>query len=130
MITPETRAEIKRLFHAEHLTCHAIAKHLAVHHLTVRNVLKKDSVISGQKVPVTKMIDPYMSFIEDRLAKYPRLRATRLLQMLQDRGFSGSINTVRRALQKLRPKGRRAFLPVPTFIPQNAFEFRPPGVSH
>ena len=120
MITPETRAEIKRLFHAEHLTCHAIAKHLAVHHLTVRNVLKKDSVISGQKVPVTKMIDPYMLFIEDRLAKYPRLRATRLLQMLQDRGFSGSINTVRRALQKLRPKGRRAFLPVPTFIGDEA----------
>ena len=34
--------------------------------------------------------DPFLPFIRDTLAQYPRLRATRLHEMLRQRGYPGS----------------------------------------
>jgi transposase len=119
MLSPEIKAEIKRLHNAEHLTCNAIAKHLRLHHLTVGNVLRRDLIIQGKQAVTPKIIDPYLKFIEERIEKYPSLRAPRLLQMLRDRGFNGSVNTVRRAIRSLRPRSK-AYLPITTFIGDEA----------
>jgi transposase len=120
MISAETRAEIKRLYHAEHLTCNSVAKHLKIHHLTVRNVLRQDLLVDTKNKPQPRLIDPYIEFIEERLWTYPGLRATRLLQMLRDRGFEGSLRTLRRNLAAIRPQTRKAFLPVTSFIGDEA----------
>ena len=49
-------------------------------------------------------LDPFLPFIRDTLAQYPRLRATRLHEMLRQRGYPGSAVQVRRLERRLRPQ--------------------------
>ena len=103
MITPETRAEIRRLYYAEHWKVGTIATHLGVHHETVADAINRASVLTrGGRCRVTTL-DPYLPFMRDTLAQYPRLRATRLHEMLRARGYPGSAVLVRRAVRRLRP---------------------------
>ena len=103
MITPETRAEIRRLYYAEHWKVGTIATHLGVHHETVADAINRASVLTrGGRCRVTTL-DPYLPFMRDTLAQYPRLRATRLHEMLRARGYPGSAVQVRRAVRRLRP---------------------------
>jgi transposase len=44
-----------------------------------------------------------LPFIRDTLVQYPRLRATRLFEMLRARGYSGSVVQLRRVVHTLRP---------------------------
>ena len=102
MISPEVRAEIRRLFFAEHWKIGTIAAHLVVHHQTVRNAVEVDRFASnGRSVP--SMLDGYVPFIEDTLKRYPKLRATRMHEMLVDRGYRGSVVQTRRVVRRLRP---------------------------
>jgi transposase len=103
MITPETRAEIRRLYYAEHWKVGTIATHLSVHHETVAETINRASVLTrGGRCRATTL-DPYLPFLRDTLAQYPRLRATRLHEMLRARGYPGSAVQVRRAVRRLRP---------------------------
>ena len=54
------------------------------------------------------MLDPYLPFIRDTLAQYPRLRATRLFEMVKGRSYTGSVVQLRRAVRLIRPAGGRA----------------------
>ena len=49
-------------------------------------------------------LDPFLPFIRDTLTQYPRLRATRLHEMLRLRGYPGSAVQVRRLVRRLRPQ--------------------------
>jgi transposase len=50
-----------------------------------------------------KLIDPYVEFINETLDTYPTLCSTRLHDMLKERGFSGSVRTVRNYVRQVRP---------------------------
>ena len=52
-------------------------------------------------------LDPYLPFIRDTLAQYPRLRATRIHEMVHQRGYPGSVIQVRRLVRRLRPESTR-----------------------
>jgi transposase len=54
--------------------------------------------------------DPYLEFVRETLKNYPQLRATRISQMVRDRGYTGSIVQLRRVVARLRPVQREAFL--------------------
>jgi hypothetical protein len=41
--------------------------------------------------------------IRDTLAQYPRLRATRLFEMIESRGYTSSVVQLRRAVYLIRP---------------------------
>ena len=41
--------------------------------------------------------------MRDTLAQYPRLRATRLFEMVRARGYAGSVVQLRRVVRALRP---------------------------
>jgi hypothetical protein len=41
--------------------------------------------------------------VRDTLAQYPRLRATRLFEMVRTRGYLGSVVQLRRVVRTLRP---------------------------
>ena len=43
---------------------------------------------------------PYRAFIEETLEQYPRLRATRICDMIRERGYKGSVYAVRRLVRK------------------------------
>jgi transposase len=103
MITPALHAEIRRLYYAEHWKVGTIAAQLGVHHETVAAALNRASVLTrGGRCRATAL-DPFLPFLRDTLAQYPRLRATRLHEMLRQRGYPGSAVQVRRAVRRLRP---------------------------
>jgi len=113
MIPQETVALIRHLFYAEHWKIGTIASELGLHYDTVRRAVEADRF--SRRVARGTLVDPYADFVRETLASYPRLRATRIFQMLQVRGYTGSVNTLRRAVADLRPSRREAFLRLRTF---------------
>ena len=109
MITPEQLANIRRLFHAEHWKVGTIASELGLHPDTVKRALRTDS-FNQARAAAPRPSDPFLDLIASTLKQHPRLRATRLFQMLRDRGYQGSISQLRRVVRQLRPPRSEAFL--------------------
>ena len=107
MISDEQRAKIRRLFFAEHWKVGTIAAELHVHHDTVHHAIESRSFLAPVLRARAAMLDPYREFILATLERHPRLRATRLHEMVRDRGYQGSVWPVRRFVARLR-KPRRA----------------------
>lgn len=110
MIPPETRAEIRRLFFAEHFTIHGITVALGVHHDTVRHALETARFVSNGSRPRGSQLDPFLPLIQGKLDEHPRMRSSRLFLILKDRGYTGSVQQLRRTVAGLRPPPPRAFL--------------------
>jgi transposase len=119
MIPPETRAEIRRYFYAEHWKIGTIARELNVHPDAVRNAIESERFKSMQPLRAS-VVDPYIEFIRDTLERHPRLRATRIYAMVRDRGYTGSVVQLRRAVGRLRPQIREPFLKLHTFPGEQA----------
>ncbi len=103
MISPEQRAEIRRLYYAEHWKVGTIAAALGVHRDTVLSAIEAERFLVHLARPRASALDPYLPLVRDTLQQYPRLRATRLFEMLHDRGYKGSVVQLRRTVAKLRP---------------------------
>ncbi len=103
MITPEQHAEIRRLYYGEHWTVGTIAAALGVHHETVRAAIMDDTQGVRRGTCRATQLDPFLPFIRDTLTQYPRLRATRLFEMVKGRGYAGSVVQLRRAVRLIRP---------------------------
>lgn len=103
MITPEQHAEIRRLYFGEHWKVGTIADALGVHHDTVRAAIAHDTQSVRRGTCRASMLDPYLPFLRDTLAQYPRLRTTRLYEMVRPRGYTGSVVQLRRVVRTLRP---------------------------
>ncbi len=105
MIARALEAEILRLHHAEHWPIGTIAAQLRVHHGTVRRVLAQAGVEFPRKATVrASIVEPYMAFIVETLAKYPTLRASRLHTMVRERGYAGAPDHFRAIVARLRPR--------------------------
>ena len=104
MITPEQHAEIRRLYFGEHWKIGTIVANLGVHPDTVRAAIALDTRVVRRPACRRSILDPYLPFLRDTLAQYPRLRATRLYEMLTPRGYTGSANQLRRLVRVLRPQ--------------------------
>ena len=103
MITPAQHADIRRLYYGEHWTIGTIAAQLGVHHDTVRAAIADTQAVRRGTCRPTAL-DPYLPFVRDTLAQYPRLRATRLYEMVRPRGYAGSVVQLRRVVRTLRPQ--------------------------
>jgi transposase len=119
MISPELRAKIRHYFYAEHWKIGTIARELGVHPDAVRNAIEAQRLGGAQPVRPS-LVDPYLEFIRQVLDQHPRLRATRIYHMLRDRGYSGSVVQLRRAVARLRPQIREPFLRLETFPGEQA----------
>src|SRR5499427_1744273 len=120
MIPPETHVEIRRYFYAEHWKIGTIARELGVHPDAVRNAIEAQRLGLGGQPVRPSMVDPYLAFIRETLNQHPRLRATRIYQMARDRGYTGSVGQLRRAVARLRPQIREPFLRLETFPGEQA----------
>jgi transposase len=103
MITPAQHAEMRRLYFGEHWKIGTIASTLGVHHDTVRAALGRDVGTRRHARERPSILDPYLPFLRDTLTQYPRLRATRLFEMVRARGYRGSVVQLRRLVHTLRP---------------------------
>lgn len=123
-VPAEVEAEIARLFHTEHWKIGTIAAQLGVHKNVVRRVLgvlNRRPREKGAPERPQPLIVPYIEFINETLQRYPRLCATRLLDMLKERGFKGSDRTLRRFVVTVRPTPKReAFLRLDPLIGEQA----------
>jgi len=106
MTTPELEAEIMRLYFGEHWKVGTIVAQLGIHPDVVRRVLGIGAARTPP-APRARMIDPYRAFVDETLARYPGLRATRLHDMLVGRGYAGAERTLRQYVAQVRPKPRR-----------------------
>jgi transposase len=104
MISRALEAEILRLHHTEHWPIGTIATQLRVHHSTVRRVLAQAGVPSAQKTARPSIVEPYLAFIVETLAKFPTLRASRLYQMVRERSYPGAPDHFRTIVSRLRPR--------------------------
>jgi transposase len=109
MLNLETQAHIRHWFFAEHWKIGTIAEQLGVHHDAVRHAIQTDS-FHRDLVLRPCITDPYLEFVRETLKNYPQLRATRIFQMVRDRGYTGSVVQLRRVVARLRPVRREAFL--------------------
>jgi transposase len=114
MIDMELRARIRRLFYVEHWKVGTIARELLLHPETVARAIETERFSSAQTLR-SSATDPYADFIRTILAQHPTLRATRIFQMIRDRGYNGSVVQLRRFITCVRPVHREAFLRLRTF---------------
>jgi transposase len=109
MLDAETSAEIRRLYYAEHWKIGTIATAKGVHPDAVRRALSEPGLRGDKRAARAKITDPYLPLIRETLDRYPRLRATRLYQMLCERGYRGSAVQLRRVVRAIRPRQVEAF---------------------
>lgn len=107
MISDEQEAQIRRLFFGEHWKMGTIATQLGLHHDVVRRVVGTDAfVMKGRSRP--SALDPYVPFMRETLERYPKLTGTRLHEMVRVRGYAGSVVQVRRKIDALDLRPRKA----------------------
>lgn len=72
-------AEMIRLHHAERWPPGTIARELGVHASVVRRVLGQAGQVAESVAARPSMVEPYLPFIRETLAKHPKLRAGPIL---------------------------------------------------
>jgi len=110
MISPELETQILRLYFAEKWKVGTIAEQLNVHHDAIERVIRQGTTPRATPQRPSRL-DPYLPLINESLAKYPRLPASRLFQMCQDRGYRGGPDHFRHMVARYRPpRQHEAFL--------------------
>jgi len=104
MIPKELEAKILRFYHAEKWKVGTIAKQLGIHHNTVERVLSQANSPFVKRTVRPSMVDPYMPFVLETLEEYPTLTASRLFEMIKDRGYPGGQDHFRSIVAKHRPR--------------------------
>ncbi|BAU58667.1 mobile element protein [Halorhodospira halochloris] len=103
-ISKELEAQIMRYHYAEHWRVGTISRQLNVHTDVVHRVLAKAGIPSAQRTRRGSIIDPYVPWIEQTLADYPKIPASRLYDMARERGYSGGPDHFRHLISQYRPK--------------------------
>ena len=120
-ISQKREAEIRRLYYAEHWKVGTIASELGVHHDAVERVLALQEKHARARAPQETLLDPYKPLVQQYLDQHPRLRATRLFDMIESRGYEGSERAVRRYVATVRPRAaKEAFLSLDTLPGEQA----------
>jgi transposase len=104
VISKELEAKILRLHHAEKWPRGTIARHLQIHHTTVERVLREGSAPELEQTHRPSLVDAYVPFIVEQLKQHPALRASRLYQMVRERGYPGKSDHFRKLVARYRPR--------------------------
>ena len=95
--------EIRRLYFAEHWKRGTIVAQLGVHADVVERVVGRLGPCPKPVACLAPELEPFVGFIAETLARYPRLVGTRVYDMIRERGYVGSLRTLWRYLHKSRP---------------------------
>lgn len=103
-ISEDLRARILRYHHVEKWRAGTIARQLGVHHTTVRRVLVRAGVPEALRATRPSMADPYLPFVLETLKRFPTLTASRVYQMVRERGYPGGPDHFRHLVALHRPR--------------------------
>jgi len=103
-IPTDLEERIKRYHYVEKWRVGTISRELQVHHGTIKRVLSQVGVSKNNLLVEPSMIDAYLPFILETLEKYPKLTASRLYAMVQERDYPGGIDHFRHLIALYRPK--------------------------
>lgn len=103
-ISDALKANILRYHHVEKWRVGTIARHLNVHHTTVKRVLSETGVSKHSVLTQTSMIEPFLAFVTETLARFPTLTASRLYDMVKERGYPGGCDHFRHLISLYRPR--------------------------
>jgi len=103
VIEAELYAAIRRHFFVDHWKVGTIADQLEVHPDTVKRAISAERFNASRTASRKTLTDPFVPYIQEILERYPRLRATRVYEMVHARGYSGSVVQLRRVVRSLRP---------------------------
>lgn len=121
VVTPELGTQILRLYLADQWRIGTIARQLHLHRDTVRRILAVSSVLRVPAAEPLRLIDPFMPFIQESLAKFPTLAASRLYAMVQDRGYGDGSSHFRHLEATLQPRpAAEAYLRLRTLAGEQA----------
>ena len=98
-----TEAEIRRLYFGEHWKKGTIVTQLGVHLDVVERVVGPLGPEPKDGDARASVLDPYQGFVLETLERYPTLVATRIYDMIGERGYLGSLRTLRRFVLPNRP---------------------------
>lgn len=121
MISEIIRTRILRLHLIEKWPIGTIAREMGLHHTTVRTALVNAGVREALGPPRPRKVDPFVPFIRETLHIHPKLRASRLYQMVKERGYDGRPDHFRAVVASLRPpRPAEAFLRLRTLPGEQA----------
>lgn len=103
-VSEEMEAKILRYYHVEKWRPGTIARQLHIHHGTVQRVLLRAGVPPPKHAKRSSKIDPFLPFIQETLARFPSLAASRLYAMARERGYRGSPDHFRHLISLHRPR--------------------------
>ena len=105
-ISDEQMAKILRYYHVEKWKVGTIARQLHVHHSVVTRVLRTTGISKNDFSKKELLITPYLFFVQETLKKYPTLAASRLFDMVRERGYQGGADHFRYliSLQRQKPE--------------------------
>jgi transposase len=103
-ISKETESEILRLLYVEKWKRGTIARQLNIHHGVVDRILLQNGIAIDRLQVRPAMIDTYLPFIRTVLEKYPNLTASRLYEMVRERGYPGAVDHFRDMVKRCRPQ--------------------------
>jgi transposase len=103
-IPAELASRIERMYRVELWRVGTIARQLNVHRDTVRRVLREHAVVPPGTPLRASLVDPYRSFMLETLEKYPTLAASRLHDMVCERGYTGQSSHFRHLVSTMRPR--------------------------
>ena len=105
---------VRRFARGEHKR--AIARTLGIDRKTVRRILSDNArrrdeeelePLRKPRAPRRSKLDAHADFICELVTRYPDIRAKRVLEELEERGFDGGYTIVREYLKRIRPKPER-----------------------
>jgi transposase len=110
----ELWAEIKRLFAIEKIPISEIARRLRLDRKTVRRATRAERLPVVARSMSASIVEPYKPYLTERLAVYPRIPATVLLQEIKKQGYAGQLRILQEHLQTVRDKPKEVFLRIET----------------
>jgi len=97
--------------HQQGLTVSAISRETGIDRKTVRKYIERglEAPAYGPRKPRATVIDPFASYLRERVKTYPGLTGSRLLRELRDRGYAGGYTAVTDFLRDVRPQASQGF---------------------